>query len=156
MISRCLGDNRIKSPFLGDYRCDLENRGFIAITIQVVLPDTSWFLSLEPWLTMLQGAVQNSSIASSCIHFCPHWTQSGSTIIWKGMPDPLSSFTFWGTPCHCPSIVSFLIKNRYEPFNIISVPIQPRYHFGSFWTSCNDGGDVVIRHNHLWNIFAEF
>eukprot|EP00731_Ephydatia_muelleri_P004034 Em0002g210a len=38
----------------------------------------------------------------------------------------------------------------------ISEPILPQYHFGSSWTSCRHRGDVVIRHNHLRNIFAEF
>ena len=36
---------------------------------------------------------------------------------------------------------------------------MPRHHFGSFWTttvSCRHGGDVVIKHNDLQNIFTEF
>ena len=48
---------------------------------------------------------------------------------------------------------------RYELLNTISVPILPRYHFGSPWTSCSvlqTCGDVVIRHNRLRNIFTEF
>ena len=48
---------------------------------------------------------------------------------------------------------------RYELFYTISVPIRPDITLdplGHHAVSCRHGGDVVIRHNRLRNIFAEF